>query len=217
MNERMNFLLIDDHAVLREGMRFILKEFYKECIIDEAENEAQAIKKIKENAYDLVVMDINMPETNALGLLKVALTYREDLKVLMFSMNSEKIHAKRYIEAGAKGFLSKDAPIDEIKKAVSTALNNKNYYSQDLINKLVLEKSGKEKSSPFDKLSDREFEIASLLLAGKSLSEISSLLNIQTSTTGTHKAKLFEKLQVKNLVELIELANMYEVKNKNIN
>jgi len=210
----MNFLLIDDHSVIREGMRMILCQFYKECIVDEAANEDEAIAKIKQKSYDLVVLDINMPNTNALSLLKFVLTIRPGLKVLMFSMNEEKLHAKRYIDAGAKGFLSKSAPVEEIKKAVTLVVNGRNYYSEDLIKNIISEKSGVQKNNPFEKLSDREFEIANLLLAGKSVTEISSLLNIQTSTTGTHKAKIFDKLKVNNLVELIELANMYEIKPK---
>lgn len=204
-----NFLLIDDHAVVRKGVKYMLTEFYKPCKIDEAENEEQVVEKIKSDSYDLIFLDINMPETNTYELLKYILQKNPGIRVLIFSMNAEKIHAKRYLEAGAKGFLSKDAPIDELNRAINLILNNRTYYSEALINTLMHEKTGKQKANPFEKLSEREFQIVNLLLEGKSLTEISGILNIHTSTTGTHKAKIFEKLHVNNLVELIELAKIH--------
>lgn len=200
------FLLVDDHAILRTGVKMMLREYYDSCIIDEAENEQQAIEKIKMHEYDLIFLDINMPDTNALGLLNFILITEPASKVLIFTMSSEKMHAKRFMEAGAKGYLTKDAAVNEIMRAVNLLLNNKKYYSDRFIDTLVNEKTGKEFNSPFEKLSKREYEIANLLLLGKTVTEISSLLHIQTSTTGTHKAKIFEKLNVKNIVELKDLA-----------
>lgn len=200
------FLLVDDHAVVRNGVKYLLAEFFKPCTIDEAENEAQVIEKLKAETYDLMLLDINIPGTNSMELLKYMIVKYPLLKVLMFSMNAETLHAKRYLDAGAKGFLSKEAPVDEIKRAINLVLNNRNYYSDTLVDSLFHEKNKQPKLNPFEQLSEREFQIAILLLEGKSLSEISSLLKIHTSTTGTHKAKIFEKLKVKNLVELIDLA-----------
>src|SRR5688572_3321345 len=104
----LHFLLIDDHTVVRGGMRFVLTQLFQPCHIEEAANEEQVVEKIKEKAFDLLIMDINMPGTNTLGLLKFIIAVRQEAKVLMFSMNDEKLHAKRYLDAGAKGFLSKE-------------------------------------------------------------------------------------------------------------
>ncbi len=202
------FLLVDDHAVVRSGVKYMLSEIYKPCTIDEAANEPQLLQKIKSVQYDLVFLDMNIPETNTLDLLKYMLIKQPALKVLMFSMNAEKLHAKRYLDAGAKGFLSKESSIDEIKRAINLVINNRPYYSEALIDSLIHDKQQNKKANPFEKLSEREYQISQLLLEGRSLSEISSQLKIHTSTTGTHKAKIFEKLQVKNLVELIDLAKM---------
>jgi DNA-binding NarL/FixJ family response regulator len=203
------FLLIDDHAVVRNGVKHMLSEFYEACKVDEAADEEQALEILASEQYDLIFLDINIPKTNTLDLLKRMLANDQKLRVLMFSMNNEKMHAKRYLEAGAKGFLSKDAPIDEIKRVIGIILDNKTYYSDAFIDTLIHEKSGQE-INPFDKLSEREFQIATLMLAGKSLTEISATLAIHTSTTGTHKSKIFEKLNVKNLVEMIELAKIHQ-------
>ena len=204
------FLLIDDHAVVRKGINFLLNDLYKPCIIDEAENEQQVLEKITASDYDLMILDINIPNTNTLDLLKHILATKPEAKILMFSMNPEKMYAQRYIEAGARGFLSKDAPVNEIERAINLIFSNRNYYSETLVDSIMTEKKGSTEKNPFNKLSEREFEICNLMLAGKSLTEISHHLNIQTSTTGTHKAKIFQKLNVENLVELIELSRIHK-------
>jgi two-component system invasion response regulator UvrY len=156
-----------------------------------------------------------MPETNSFDLLKHILSVRPDSKVLIFSMNSEVMYARRFLRAGAVGYVSKDAPIEELKKAINLTLNNKKYYSDKFIDTILNEKAGEENINPFLKLSGREFEITVLLLEGKSVSEISQVLNIHNSTTGTYKARIFEKLNIENVFQLNKLAVLYEVKNEN--
>ena len=206
------FLLVDDHAIVRSGIKFWLSAEYNPSEIDEAENGREAIKKVEENDYDLLLLDIHMPETNSFDLLKHILITRPDAKVLIFSMNSEGMYAKRYLKAGAVGFVSKDAPIEELKKAVDLTLNNRKYFSDKFIDTMLNEKTGEENINPFFKLSDREFEITSLLLEGKSVGEISTLLNIHNSTTGTYKARIFEKLKIENIFQLNKLATLYDIK-----
>lgn len=206
------FLLIDDHAIVRSGIKFWLSAEYDPSEIDEAENGKEATQKIEENDYDLLLLDIHMPETNSFDLLKHILATKPDTKVLIFSMNSEGMYAKRYLKAGAVGFVSKDAPIEELKKAVDLTLNNRKYFSDKFIDTMLNEKTGEENINPFFKLSDREFEITSLLLEGKSVGEISNLLNIHNSTTGTYKARIFEKLKIENVFQLNKLATLYDIK-----
>lgn len=206
------FLLIDDHAIVRSGIKFWLSAEYNPSEIDEAENGKEATKKIQDNDYDLLLLDIHMPETNSFDLLKYILNTKPDSKVLIFSMNSEGMYAKRFLQAGAVGFVSKDAPIEELKKAIHLTLNNRKYFSDKFIDTILNEKIGEENINPFLKLSDREFEITSLLLEGKALSEISHLLNIHNSTTGTHKARIFEKLKIENVFQLNKLAVLYDIK-----
>lgn len=190
----------------------MLHEFYAPCTVEEAENETQALQKIKSQDFDLIFLDINIPGVNTLDLLGYILIIKPAIKVLIFSMNHEKMYAKRYLDAGAMGFVSKDAPLDEMKKAINVIANNRKYYSEGLIESLINQKSDLTNSNPFEKLTEREFEIAKLFLEGKSLTEISTILHIQRSTTGTHKAKIFEKLNVHNMVEFIELSKIYTLK-----
>ena len=206
------FLLVDDHAIVRSGMKFWLSAEYNPSEIDEAENGKEAFQKIQDTDYDLLLLDIHMPETNSFELLKSILNTKPDSKVLIFSMNSESMYAKRFIKAGAMGFVSKDWPIEELKKAVDLILNNEKYFSNAFIESALDEKIGKGNNNPFSNLSDREFEITNLLLEGKGVGEISILLNIKNSTTGTYKARIFEKLNVQNVLQLNELAVLYDIK-----
>ena len=206
------FLLIDDHAIVRSGIKFWLSAEYHNSEIDEAESGKEASQKIDDSDYDLILLDIHMPETNSFELIKSILNTRPDSKVLIFSMNSEGVYAKRFLKAGAMGFVSKDAPIEELKKAVDLILNNKKYFSDAFLGSIVDEKFGNEYNNPFSSLSDREFEITNLLLEGKAVGEISILLNIKNSTSGTYKARIFEKLNIQNVLQLNDLAILYNIK-----
>lgn len=204
------FLLIDDHTVVRSGIRTLLLEIYKPCEIFEASDGTTAVEQLKQRAYDLVIMDIQMPSTDAFGLMEYIRISHPDTKVLIFSMSAENIYAKRFLKAGAKGFVSKESPLEEINKAITMVLNNKRYISEAMID-ILAEGSSVNAKNPFQSLSARELEITSLLLSGHTLSEIARSLNIQVSTAGTHKSRLFEKLGVTNVLELKELADFYKL------
>jgi len=205
------FLLVDDHIVVRSGIKTLLTDIYQPAEVHEAFDGDSTIAKLKENRYDLVMLDIQMPNTDSLALMKYIHENYPETKVLIFSMSAESIYAKRFMKDGAFGFISKEAPLDEITRAINIILNNRKYISETLIDKLAEDSLSGNPVNPFDRLSPKEFEIASLLLSGKTLSDISHSLNIHTSTAGTHKARLFEKLEVNNILELSELAKAYNV------
>jgi two-component system invasion response regulator UvrY len=206
------FLIIDDHVVVRSGIKTLLSEIYKPCDIYEAHDGNSAWERLKERTYDLAMLDIQMPNTDTLNLMENIRNEYPDLKVLIFSMSPENIYAQRYLKAGAKGFLNKDSPIEEIQRAISVILSGKKYISDTLIEILAANAGNALVENPFDKLSPREFEIASLLLSGHTISQISKNLNLGVSTVGTHKARIFEKLQVANLLEMKKLADHYNMK-----
>ena len=205
------FLLIDDHVVVRSGIKVLLSEIYKPSEVHEAQDGDSALEKIKLNMYDLVMLDIQMPKTDTFGLMEIFKIKYPDLKVLVFSMSPENIYAKRFLKAGAKGFLSKDAPLEEIKKAINLVLNDKKYISETLMETLAEAKGKENDGNLFNSLSPREFEIVSLLLTGQTISQIGQTLHLQVSTIGTHKARIFEKLKVGNILELKELATTYKL------
>ncbi len=203
------FLLIDDHVVVRSGIRMLLADIYKDAEVDEAKDGESALKKVNEKNYDLVMLDIQMPNTDTFALMENFKINFPDLKVLMFSMSPENIYALRFMKAGARGFISKDAPLEEIIKAIDKVLNNKKYISEELLSILAEGTSGGAEVNPFTTLSGREFEIVSMLLSGKTISGIAADLTLGISTIGTHKSRIFSKLKVTNLLELKELANSY--------
>ena len=205
------FLLVDDHIVVRSGIGGLLSEIFSPCEIHEAGDTESATEKLKQHRYDLIMMDIQMPNSDTMGLMEYIQVRYPEAKVLIFSMSAENVYAKRFLKAGAKGFLSKDSSLDEIKKAINIVLNNRKYISESFAEMLADASFTGRPDNPFDKLSPREFEITSLLLTGQSVSDISKLLNLQVSTVGTHKSRVFEKLGVTNLLELKELAGNYKL------
>ncbi len=205
------FLLADDHSIIRSGLSTFIRSIYPTALIDEAFDETTILLKLASGNYDLIVMDMQMPNTNTFGLLEHIHIKYSTMPVLMFTMNSERAFALRTLKAGAKGFLSKEAPIEEMKKAFDLVLNNKKYISDELASLLADHTFNSTTGNPFNSLSAREFELVNLLLTGKTLSEITRILNIQMSTASTHKARIFTKLGVNNMFELKELSMSYEL------
>lgn len=206
------FLLIDDHTVVRSGIKVLLTDIYKEVDIKEAQDGESALLILQENDFDLVTLDIQMPNTDTFALMELIKRKYPHIKVLVFSMSPESIYAVRFIRAGAKGFISKDAPLEEIKTAIDRVLNDKKYFSETLLDLLAEGNGTASQSNPFNILSAREFEIVSMLLTGKTISVIAADLSLSLSTVGTHKARIFTKLKVANLLELKALSSSYDIK-----
>jgi two-component system, NarL family, invasion response regulator UvrY len=202
------FLIVDDHVIVRSGIKFLLAEIYQSSEIHEASDGDSATQKLKEHDFDLIMLDIQMPKTDSFGLMEYIHIKYPKAKVLVFSVSAENTYARRFMKAGAYGFVSKEAPLEEIIKAINLVLNDRKYISESLAYKIAEDSFAGRSDNPFNKLSPREFEIVSLLLSGQTVSDISQSLHIQTSTVGTHKARLFEKLSITNILELKELATV---------
>ena len=204
-----NFLVVDDHEIVRHGLNLLIGDFYPETNIIEAQNEVAAIEVIKRVSFDLVFLDVQMPGSNCFDILNFIISRQPNAKVLIYSMGSQTLYGKSLIKAGAHGYLSKDAPMSEIQKAMATVLDGKKYISQELLAILVDDIANGAPTNPFLKLSPRETEMTTFLLQGLSVSEISSRVNLQTSTVGTYKSRIFEKLEVTNLIQLKDIATLY--------
>jgi two-component system, NarL family, invasion response regulator UvrY len=211
----VSLLIADDHFIIRTGLKLLIKSFLKGSKIEEAENGSSVVEKIQINDYDLLILDINMPNTDSFLLVSNILLLKPSLKILMFSMNDEVVYAKRYIKMGAMGYLRKDEPEEEIKRAITTVLDNRKYVSASLSQQLIDDLHGNSSENPFDDLSPREFEIVQHLVKGESLAKICRDLNLQPSTVGTHKARIFEKLRCTNVIELNILAKLHHIISEN--
>ena len=207
----IRILLADDHAIIRAGLKTYIQNIIPDSNVEEAFDGNSTFEKIKDNDYALIILDINMPATDSFGLVSNILAIKPESRILMFSMNSEEIFAKKYLNVGALGYLNKDASADEIKHAINNVMNNKRYMSSSLMQSLTESALGKKANNqnPFDLLSSRELEIVRHLMKGESVSQIGAYLNLHTSTVGTHKARILEKLNCKNVIGINELARVH--------
>jgi DNA-binding NarL/FixJ family response regulator len=202
-------LIADDHSIVRAGLIVIIKSMFFQVEIDECRDGYSAWEKIQANAYDLLILDITMPSTDLFTLVKKIFILRPNQKVLILTMSSEQIFAKKYLQLGVKGFITKEAPQSEINQAITSVLNNRRYISARIRDSLTLEMLDSEAKSLFDTLSQRELEIMNYLIDGKNVSEIANMLSIHISTVSTHKANILQKLGVSNIIELSKLVQMF--------
>lgn len=203
-------LIIDDHSIIRVGIAFLIRQEIPSAVIDEAKSGDAAVALLKKSTYDLVILDVNIPGTDTIDFISYLLTATPHLNILIFTMNPEEWYGRRFLKMGVKGFLNKESPEDEIKKAIWTVLKGNRYISPALAQIISMDALEKKKENPFDELSNREFDVAMRLTRGDSVSVIAESLNLHASTVGTHKAHIFEKLNVQNIIQLADLARLYD-------
>jgi len=171
-----------------------------------------AWQKIRSSAYDLAILDISMPLTDSFSLLKNIFALRPEQKILILTMSSEDVYAKKYLQMGVKGFINKEEPPSEIRKAIVSILNNRKYLSSRLKDTLTREVLEGQTASPFETLSARESEIMHHLIAGKNVSEIARILSVHISTISTHKSNIMQKLGVSNIIDLSKLVQTFNTR-----
>ncbi len=203
------FLIADDHYIVRTGVSILLQEEFLNAAIDFCSDGNAVTKMMEGGVYDLVILDISMPGLDSISLLKNIFTHYPDQKILILSMSPEEIYAKKYLQLGVKGYINKTADSAELRRAITSIINNKRYLSPRMQDILTLELLEGKKANPFDTLSTRELEVLSHLLEGKNVSQIAKLLSMHTSTAGTHKARILEKLGVSNVIELNKIAQVF--------
>lgn len=206
------FLLVDDHEMIRSGLKAIIRQYIPLSTVDEAYDGDSGFEKIKHTNYDLILLDINMPNTDSFSLVSNILAFRPGARILIFSMNDENVYAEKYLKMGAMGYLRKDEPSEIIVNAITRILDNRRFMSDALKENLIDKIQNKKTTeNPFDKLSPREFEIVQHLACGHPQSLISQTLNLHSSTIGTHKARIFKKLNCTNIIELNTLAKLHNI------
>jgi len=205
MKSNVNILLVDDHMVVRKGVELILKDKLPLATTYSVQNYEEAIEVIKTVNIDLIFLDININGVENIKIMKEIKALQNNVKILIFSSHDEKQYGVRYIQNGADGYLNKFCSEDKIITAINQILDKGTFYSADVNEKLKGKKGKKAFSSSIDNLSNREYEIANMLINGYGNLEIANKLNIQMSTVSTYKNRLFEKLNVTNVVSLADL------------
>lgn len=202
-NAPLQFLLADDHAIIRRGLTQILVDAYPDVQITETDDAAGALKNLKQRSYDLLISDISMPGVNGLELLKRVKVLYAKLPILILSMHAEEQYAIRALRAGAAGYLAKDSAPEELIKAVQHVLVGKKYVSSSLA-AIMAEYIGEPATVDLHELlSDRELEVLKLIAKGKSITQIGEILFLSPNTISTYRSRILEKMKVKTNAELI--------------
>jgi two-component system, NarL family, invasion response regulator UvrY len=208
-SDTKRFLLVDDHTIIRSALKAQCLDYYPNSIVEESSDGKGIMEMLVLTPYNLVIIDIQIPNCDTLSLIKNISTDHPAVAVLVYSMTAADIYALKVIKAGARGFVSKEASLAELERAIGLALQGKRYICDEIADKLS-DHSFKDTDTPFSTLSTRELQIASLLLSGHTVTDISKILHIGISTVGTHKGKIFRKLAVSNLLEMKLISDMYK-------
>jgi DNA-binding NarL/FixJ family response regulator len=206
---KYKILLVDDHLVVQAGVSYILTKKINNLEIACATNYFETLQFLKTSIYDLIILDINILGGKGTAMIADIRTYLPTIKILMFSAHEEDSYALRYVFAGANGYLNKLSGQEKIVEAVKAIMTNGNYLTSDIVDQLKEFKQNNKPLNPFEKLSNREMEITKLLIKGEGNLEISNYLGLKMSTISTYKIRVFEKLKISNLVELIEKYNLF--------
>ena len=206
----IKILIVDDHAIVREGLKQIVAEENDMVVSGEAKDASELFTLVKDNHFDIAVIDISMPGRSGLDALKDLKKTKPDLPVLILSMFSEEQYGLRAIKAGAAGYMKKVSAPNELVSAIRNIVKGGKYINQSLAEKLVEEYGGKANPQLHEKLSDREYQIMCLIASGKSAEEISNDLSISIHTFYTYRNRILEKMQLKSNVELTQ----YVIQNK---
>lgn len=206
---RRRVLLVDDHPIFRHGVCQLLEEVGEVAVCGEAENAQLAIEAMRRLEPELVLLDVNLPGTNGIELLKLMLAERPRLMVLMLSMHDESLYALRALRAGARGYVMKHQALETLLIALRRVIAGGIYISPQFSEKLVfkvIQGSASDLGSPVDKLSDRELEVLQLFGRGKTTPEIAEALHRSVKTVETHRAHILKKLGFKSADELMVFA-----------
>ena len=194
-------LIVDDHAIVRQGLKSILSDTDDLVVAAEADCSGRALQQIREGEFDVVLMDVNMPDRNGIDTLKLIRKESPRLPVLMLSMHAEDQYAIRALRAGAAGYLSKQGAPELLVSAIRQVASGKKYVSATLAEQLA-EAITEDDRPPHERLSDREFQTLVMIASGKTLTQIGEELNLSVKTVSVYRARLLEKMKLKNNAEL---------------
>lgn len=201
----IKILIIDDHQLLREGVKKILREETDFIVAGEASNGPEALNFIMKNEVDVIILDITLPGQNGIELIKSIKKITQKPKILIFSMHPEDRFAVRALKSGAFGYLTKESASEELVNAIRKIYSGHKYISMNLAEQLAQEIDDEYKPI-HNYLSDREFEVFRLIASGKKVSYIADKLSLSVPTVNTYRARILEKMRMKSNVELTHYA-----------
>lgn len=202
MKKPIRVLIADDHAIVRQGLRQILSDTPDLTVSGEAENGVQAVQMVRAGDWDVVLMDVSMPDRNGIDALKLIKKEYPRLPVLILSMYPEEQYAIRALKAGAAGYLTKQSAPELLVTAIRQVASGKKYVSPSLAEELANAIGDDSERPPHEKLSDREYQTLCMIASGKTPAEIAEALNLSVKTVSVYRARLLEKMNLRNNAEL---------------
>jgi DNA-binding NarL/FixJ family response regulator len=203
-------LLVDDHEVVRDGIKKIFDEQPETIVFGQAGTAAEALSLAREEDWDVVVLDLSLGARSGLEVLKELNQLRPRLPVLILSMHSEEQYARRAFKSGAAGYITKDSPRTELLNAIKKVIKGGRYLSPTLAETLVFDIERGTNRPPHAALSDREFEVMKLIASGRKVTEIAGILSLSDKTISTYRARILEKMNMRTNAEIIR----YAIQNK---
>jgi two-component system invasion response regulator UvrY len=207
----VKILLVDDHELVRSGIRLILERVAGFVVVAEVKSGEDAIRYCRKDAPDIVLMDVNMPGIGGLEATKQIVRMSENTRVICLSMHAENPIPAKVMQMGASGFITKDAETEEMIRAIHKVAAGQKYVSPDIAQQIAIGKLDFNDANPFEQLSDRELEITLMLVKGQRVPGIANSLNISAKTVNTYRYRMFEKLDISTDVELTHLALRYKL------
>jgi DNA-binding NarL/FixJ family response regulator len=199
----INILIVDDHPLIRQGLRQIFQDTPDIRISGEAGDGPTAIAAIEQKSYDAVILDISLPGRNGLDTLTQIKCLKPDLPVLILSIYPENQYAVRVLKTGADGYLTKETPPDELIQAIRKIVQGGKYISPSLAEKLAFNITANNSTVTHEILSDREFQTMLAIASGKTVKEIADELNLSVKTISTYRTRILRKMHLKNNTEII--------------
>jgi two-component system invasion response regulator UvrY len=212
----INVMLVDDHGLVRNGIKRLLNDIDGITVIAEAETGEQAIRQVRQQRPDVILMDISMPGIGGLEATRKITRALPGVKVIAVTIHDDDPFPARLLEAGAAGYLTKGCEVREIISAIRSVYSGKQYITPDVAQKLALTFVNKGEKSPLERLTRRETQVMLMIVKGGSNKEISSRLCLSPKTTSTYRYRLFDKLGVTNDVELTRFAIRYGLIKENV-
>jgi two-component system, NarL family, invasion response regulator UvrY len=198
-----SLLMVDDHTIVREGLKRVLEPIAHEWRITEAGTAYQAIEHLRKGHFDLAIVDLSMPGMSGLDLIRRIKSEHPAVAVLVLSMHAEEQYAMRSFKAGARGYVTKDSASTELVTAVRKVASGGSYVSASLAERVVMELNGQQREPQLSGLSDRELDVLRRIVAGKRMTDIAKDLHLSIKTVSTHKARIQDKLGLPNTAALI--------------
>jgi len=206
----IKILIADDHAIVRQGLRQILAETSDMVVGGEPQNGQEVLNKVRADDWDVVVLDVTMPGTTGLDILKALKRERPKLPVLVLSIHPEDQYAVRVLKAGASGYMTKETAPDELVKAIRKVAAGNKYVSTYAAEMLAVDLDSNLEKPPHELLSDREYQVLCLICSGKTVKEIGKEMALSIKTISTYRTRILEKMRMKTNAELIH----YGVRNQ---